>query len=61
MKTKDEILQLWLDWVENNSSTVEAQGKMYCYYCLGRDYIYGKENHEDDCIYKLTKEYIETV
>ena len=58
MSTKDDILQLWLDWVEDRDNTWENCGHITCFFCGGRYYIYGKEHHEDDCVYKVTKEYI---
>lgn len=56
---KDEILQLWLDWVAHMDNTFEAEGYTCCFFCGGEYFIItGKENHKDDCIYNLTKEYL---
>jgi hypothetical protein len=62
MKTKDEILRLWLDWVEDSASWTEEGGAMSCFFC-GAEYIittrYERLVHKSDCIYGLTKQYIE--
>ena len=57
--TKDQILKLWLDWVEDSASWTESCGVMSCFFCGGLYLISGIDiDHKEDCVYKLTEEYI---
>lgn len=59
LKKKEDILKLWLDWVEKYDSHTENQGHIACHFC-GIEYIVGSgiTEHKDDCVYRMTEEYI---
>jgi hypothetical protein len=63
-KDKDnrrKIIDSWFEWVgdKRNSSVYETQGDLDCMFCYG--YVVGITiKHDDDCLYKMTKDYLDS-